>query len=61
VWILVKEVLINDERYFVCEACGHKYEERYWAERCEEFCIEHNACSLEIIRHSKKNSHDVEI
>jgi hypothetical protein len=50
---VVKVLSVDDEKYYVCEACGHKYEERYWAEKCEEFCTRHNACSLEIIRHAK--------
>lgn len=37
---------------WACEECGLKYKDRYWAERCEEWCREHKSCNLEIIKHS---------
>jgi len=33
---------------YVCERCGFVCKERTWAERCEEYCRKHDACSLEI-------------
>jgi hypothetical protein len=44
----------NGERSFVCEICGFTYEDRFWAEKCQKYCAEHNACSLEITRHAVK-------
>ncbi len=35
---------------FECGACGLRYADEKIAEKCEAFCTEHNACSLEIIR-----------
>ncbi len=40
---------------FQCEACGLKYREKAIAEKCEAFCSEHNACSLEIIKFAIKD------
>lgn len=48
---------ISDEKsrvYFICESCGFKYEEREWAEKCQDWCSEHKSCSLEITRHAVK-------
>lgn len=47
---MVKQVGDN----FQCESCGLKYRDKETAEKCEAFCTEHNACSLEIIRQAVK-------
>lgn len=39
---------------FQCPACGLRYADKGLAEKCEAFCTEHNACSLEIIKHALK-------
>lgn len=33
---------------FECEECGFGYADRRTAEACEEYCMEHKMCSLEI-------------
>jgi hypothetical protein len=52
---MVKEVKGLDRTLYVCEVCGLNYEERMWAEKCEDFCARHHACSLEITSHAVKN------
>ncbi len=49
---MVKEIVRNDRRYYVCEECGFAYEDRVWAEKCEDFCSKHHACSVEITSHA---------
>ena len=37
---------------WVCEECGLRYREKFWAEKCEEWCRKHGTCNLEIIKHA---------
>ncbi len=48
---MVREIRRNEERFYVCEACGFAYKKKSWAEKCQNYCTIHNACSLEITRH----------
>jgi hypothetical protein len=47
---MVKPYVHEGREIYLCEVCGYGYEERAVAERCEAFCTEHNACSLEITK-----------
>lgn len=38
-----------------CAECGLHYVNEATAKKCEAFCKEHNACSLEITRYSVEN------
>jgi len=49
---VVKKKVINDKVLFICEECGLAYEDESWAEKCEDFCSKHHACSIEITRHA---------
>lgn len=49
---MVKEVEKNGKTYYQCEICEFYYEERKWAEQCEEFCEKYKACSVEITKHA---------
>jgi hypothetical protein len=40
--------------FWICEECGLKYEDRIWAEKCEDWCRKHKSCNLEIIKHATK-------
>jgi len=54
---MVRAVLdLSGEMLYVCKACGFAYGERDWAEKCEGFCTEHGACSLEITGHAIKST-----
>jgi hypothetical protein len=35
-----------------CRECGLRYEEKEWAERCEDWCKANHSCNLEITSHS---------
>lgn len=49
---MVKEVKQNNRTVYVCEACGLAYEEKEWAEKCQQWCDRHNSCNLEITQHA---------
>jgi hypothetical protein len=49
---MVREMKRKGKTFYTCEVCGLAYEERVWAERCEDFCVKHRACSLEITSHA---------
>ncbi len=56
---MVRKVHKKGEILYACEVCELTYEERSWAEKCQDHCTEHNACSLEITSHSLDRSKDV--
>jgi hypothetical protein len=43
---------VRGQRYYVCDACGVTYAESSWAEQCEAYCTQYNACSLSITSHA---------
>ena len=49
---MVKEIKKDKNCLFLCEACGFAYEEQTWAEKCQQWCEEHQACNLEITGHA---------
>lgn len=49
---MVRKLKRENKVLYMCEECGLVYEERIWAEKCEEFCKKHHACSLEITKHA---------
>jgi hypothetical protein len=51
---VVREMCRHLERLYVCEVCSLAYKERVLAEKCEDFCKRHNACSIEITVHAVK-------
>ncbi|MBS3051955.1 MAG: hypothetical protein J4428_01100 [Candidatus Aenigmarchaeota archaeon] len=51
---MVKEEIKNNKKYFVCEECGFAYKEKKLAEKCQNWCKEHNSCNIEITKHAVK-------
>jgi len=49
---MVKELVRNDKRYYLCEECGLAYEDKVWAEKCQDHCSKHRGCSTEITKHA---------
>jgi len=49
---MVKKEKIKGKTYYQCEICKFYYKTREWAEKCEEFCDKHKACSIEITKHA---------
>jgi len=50
--LMVHEIPQNGKRLYICDVCSLSYEERAWADKCEDYCTKHRACSLEITRHA---------
>jgi len=51
---MVKEVKVKGVTYYQCEICEFYYKTREWAQKCEDFCNEHKACSVEITKYAVK-------
>ena len=49
---MVKEVIKENTKYFMCEECLMYYKTRELAQKCEDFCRENHACSIEITKHA---------
>ena len=50
---MAKEIRKNGKLYYLCEVCGIAYEQKEWADRCQEWCESHGgSCNIEIIQHS---------
>jgi hypothetical protein len=49
---MVKDIVKNGKKYYQCGLCDFLYEDRIWAEKCEKFCRENKACSVEITKHA---------
>ena len=43
---------------YTCRQCGFAYDKQEWAKRCEEWCLKHKSCNIDIIKHAvnKKNA-----
>lgn len=37
---------------YTCKLCNFSYEDKAWADKCENFCRDSKSCSLEITKHS---------
>ena len=49
---MVKEIEKNGKTYYQCEICMFYYEEKEWAQKCEDYCRKYKSCSLEITKHA---------
>ncbi|MBI2583346.1 MAG: hypothetical protein HYW25_01645 [Candidatus Aenigmarchaeota archaeon] len=43
---------MKSKKLYACSICGLRYQDKPWAEKCEEWCKNHSSCSLEIARHA---------
>jgi len=49
---MVEEIKKEDKTYYACPICKFKYEEKVWAEKCQNWCKEHHSCNIEITKHA---------
>ncbi len=52
---MVKEVIADHHRHYVCAACGFRYKTKALAQACEAWCGKHKSCNLEITKHAVRN------
>ncbi|MFC1969484.1 hypothetical protein ACFLVF_03240 [Chloroflexota bacterium] len=50
--MMVKEIVRDGKTLYQCEECGFAYEQKEWAEKCQDWDGEHQTCNLEIIEHA---------
>jgi hypothetical protein len=50
--LMVRETKKNGKILYVCEECGFAYEQKEWAEKCQQWCKQHQSCNLEITQHA---------
>lgn len=53
---MVKIIQKEDRELHQCEECGFYYNEKEWAEKCENWCRENKSCNLEITAHAVEGS-----
>jgi len=39
---------------YLCRICGVKYNDKNWAEKCEDWCRHNNSCNISITKHRIK-------
>ncbi|MBI4286467.1 MAG: hypothetical protein HY670_11310 [Chloroflexi bacterium] len=49
---MVKEIEKQGKTLYVCEECGLAYEDKHWAEKCQQWCKQYQSCDLEITQHA---------
>ena len=47
---MVKEVIKENTKYFMCEECLMYYRTNEMAKKCEDFCSKYHACSIELTK-----------
>lgn len=52
---MVKNIVKENKRVFICEKCYLSYKNKNWAEKCETWCKEYNSCNLKITCYSLKH------
>ena len=58
---MVKEIEYQDKEHYYCEECKLVFEDKNWAEKCEEWCKENNSCNMQVTSHSiKKTLEDIQ-
>ena len=55
---MVKAIEKKGKTLYIYEECGLAYEEKEWAEKCQQWCEEHEGtCNMEISEHSVDSGH----
>ena len=52
---MVKEKIKNNKKYYICEECSFAYNDKKWAQKCQNWCKKYNSCNIEITKHAVKN------
>lgn len=49
---MVTELLKNNKKFYICDACGFACEQKEQAQKCQRWCEEHNSCNLELTKYA---------
>ncbi len=49
---MVEKIVTKGKNIYKCSVCGFGYLNDKLANRCEDYCTKHGACSLEITKHA---------
>lgn len=49
---MVNAIKKEGKEYYQCGDCGFVYQEKELAQRCEDWCVAHKSCNMEITSHS---------
>ena len=49
---MVKEMNKNGKTLYSCEEYGFAYEQKEWAEKCQQWCKQNQSCNPEITQHA---------
>ncbi len=49
---MVKELRKDNVTLYICEACDLAYEQKEWAQKCQQWCEQYQSCNLGITRHA---------
>ncbi len=49
---MVTETKANGKVLYPCEACGFTYEQKEWAQKCQQWCRQYQSCNLDITQHA---------
>ncbi len=49
---MVKSVVHNNKKYYMCEACDMYYKNKLHAQQCEDFCTKYKSCDTSVIKHA---------
>ena len=47
---MVTEIINGNKTFFKCDECSFTYDDKGLAQTCEDWCIKHQSCNLEITR-----------
>lgn len=51
---MVKLIKKQNKKYYQCEVCKFKYEDKKYADKCEKWCKKYKSCNLEITKYAVK-------
>ncbi|OGC81625.1 MAG: hypothetical protein A2V81_05135 [Candidatus Abawacabacteria bacterium RBG_16_42_10] len=46
------DIDVSQEKNYSCQICGLQYEEQALAQKCQDWCTQHQSCSLTIAKHA---------
>ena len=54
---MAREAVKNGKTVYICEECGYIYEQKEWAEKCQQWCSSKQSYNLEFTQHGISPGH----